>query len=210
MQNRLILLLQKKKPLGNMSKPNFFKTIFIICVFLLNFAATAAYCYETALIVYPENNKNWKNIYFAKKDDETITRWIPSYSYKNDWVESTVFHSYRWAKGNSCYKFMLNLLAGVESRNKTMKTKIIKDSSVDSVAIWCVDKTPAMNAQCEILRVTSSYEGLISIHYINKNPKYFLQYQQDDWLSRVRNIRIYYSYFRWDRVTGKETSIQLQ
>lgn len=201
-----MLLLQKKNPRGNT-----FKLIaFLVCFLVLNLFAQAGNCYQTALITYPENNKNWKQIYFGKQDQEAISQWIPAYSYSNDWTESVVFHSYNWAKGNSCYKFMLNLLANVESRNPSMKRQIIKDDFVDSVAIWCVDKNPSMPAQCEIVRVTSAYEGLISIHYINKNPKYFMDYQKDMWLSIVRKVRIYYSYFRWDRVTGKETSVQLQ
>lgn len=201
-----MLLLQKKKQPGNTFKP----LIFVICLIVMSFFTQSAYAYQTALITYPEYNKNWKQVYFGKQYDEAISQWIPSYSSSNDWGESVVFHSYNWAKGNSCYKFMLNLLAGVESKNKTMKRQIIKDKFEDSVAIWCVDKTPSMQAQCEIVRVTSAYEGLVSIHYINKNPQYFMDYQKDNWLSIVRNVRIYYSYFRWDRVTGKETSVQLQ
>lgn len=176
----------------------------------MNISSLAANAYQTALITYPDYNKNWKQIYFGKQYDETISQWIPSYSYKNDWTESVVFHAYNWAKGNNCYKFMSNLLASAASQNKTMRSTIIKDRPEDSVAIWCAEKNKTMPAQCEILRVTSAYEGIVSIHYINKNPKYFLQYQQNDWLNIIRNVRIYYSYFRWDRVTGKETSIQLQ
>ena len=57
--------------------------------------SSAANAYETALITYPEYNKNWKQVYFGKQDDEVISQWIPSYSYTNDWVESVVFHAYR-------------------------------------------------------------------------------------------------------------------
>ena len=181
-------------------------TLMIFCLF----NAQKAECYQTALITYPENNKNWKQIFFKKQDNETISQWLPSYSYSNDWSESVVFHSYNWAKGNSCYKFLLNLLTSVESRNPSMTTKIIKDDAVDSIAVWCAKDTKTMPAQCEILRVTSGYEGLISIHYINKNPEYFLNYQHDLWLNIIKNVRIYYSHFRWDRITGKETSVQLQ
>ena len=198
--------MQKKNRHGNMFKSK----IFIVLLLLMNIFSPAANAYQTALITYPDYNKNWKQIYFGKQYDETISQWIPSYSYQNDWTESVVFHAYNWAKGNNCYKFMSNLLASVASQNTTMRSTIIKDRPEDSVAIWCVDKNKVMPAQCEILRVTSAYEGIVSIHYINKNPKYFLQYQQKDWLSIVRNVRIYYSYFRWDRVTGKETSVQLQ
>ena len=190
--------MQKKNRHGNMFKSK----IFIVLLLLMNIFSPAANAYQTALITYPDYNKNWKQIYFGKQYDETISQWIPAYSYQNDWTESVVFHAYNWAKGNNCYKFMSNLLASVASQNTTMRSTIIKDRPEDSVAIWCVDKNKVMPAQCEILRVTSAYEGLVSIHYINKNPKYFLQYQQKDWLSIVRNVRIYYSYFFWDRVTG--------
>ena len=184
--------------------------LIVLCFLCLNFLAQSGICYQTALITYPENNKNWKQIYFGKQYGETISQWIPSYSYPNNWGESVVFHSYNWAKGDSCYKFLLNLLSAVEGKNKTMKRQILKDAFVDSVAIWCADKNASMPAQCEIVRVTAGYEGLISIHYINKNPQYFMNYQKDMWLDIIRNVRIYYSYFRWDRVTGKETSVQLQ
>lgn len=201
-----MLLLPEKNRSGNMYKIK----ILTICFLFLNFFAAAANAYETALITYPDYNKNWKEIYRGKQYDEVITQWIPSYETNNDWSESVVFHSYKWAKGNSSYKFMNNLLNNVASRNQTMKSQILKDRGEDSVAIWCADKTSAMAAQCEILRVTSSYEGLVSIHYINKNPKAFMEYQKDNWLPIIRNVRIYYSYFRWDRVNGKETSVQLQ
>ena len=182
----------------------------VIALIIINFFAQSANAYQTALITYPDYNKNWKQIYFGKQDQEVISQWIPSYEYINNWSESVVFHSYNWAKGNNCYKFMANLLASMASRNKTMRSQIIKDRPEDSVAMWCAEKTSAMPAQCEILRVTSAYEGIVSIHYINKNPKAFMQYQKDTWLPIIRNVRIYYSYFRWDRVTGKETSVQLQ
>lgn len=205
-----MLLLQKKKQPGNTYKVKTCVLTAFLCFLVLNFFAQSANSYQTALITYPENNKNWKQVYFGKQYDEAISQWIPAYSYNNDWSESVVFHSYNWAKGNSCYKFMLNLLASVESKNKTMTRQIIKDDFVDSIAIWCAKKNTAMPAQCEIVRVTAGYEGLISIHYINKDPQYFMNYQKDTWLSIVRNVRIYYSHFRWDRVTGKETSVQLQ
>lgn len=202
-------LLHKKNQHGNTYKKSSLISVLLVCL-LINFFAQTAGAYQTALITYPDNNKNWKQIYFGKQYDETISQWIPSYSDSKNWSESVVFHAYNWAKGNSCYKFMMNLLANVESQNNTMKRQILKDSGVDSIAIWCVNKNAAMPAQCEILRVTSGYEGLISIHYINKNPQYFMAYQKDPWLKIIRDVRIYYSYFRWDRVTGKETSIQLQ
>ena len=203
-----MLLLHKKNLRGNTYK-KLFLLPFFICL-LMNFFSQTAGAYQTALITYPENNKNWKQVYFGKQYDETISQWIPSYSYPKDWSESVVFHSYNWAKGNSCYKFMMNLLANVVSQNNTVRYQIIKDSGVDSIAIWCANKNAVMPAQCEILRVTSGYEGLVSIHYINKNPQYFMNYQKDMWLKIIQDVRIYYSYFRWDRVTGKETSVQLQ
>ena len=183
----------------------------LLCCFVLNFFASAAYSYQIALIEYPENHKNWVQVYFGKQYGEVISQWIPAYYDKSDWRESIVFHSYSWAKGNSCSKFLTNLLLGVQSRNDTMKYQVIKNDPVDSIAIWCVEKNKNMPAQCEIVRVTAGHEGLLSIHYINKNPKqYFLDYQKDIWLDVVRNVRIFYSHYRWNKTMGKATSVQLQ
>ena len=201
-----MLCWQKKNKHGSMFKIKYF----IIFVFLFNVFAAGANAYETALITYPDYNKNWKQIYRAKQYDEVFSQWIPSYEDEKKWTESVVFHSYKWAKGNSSYRFLSNLLANVMNRNPSMRSRILKDRAEDSVAIWCAEKNQNMEAQCEILRVTSSYEGLVAIHYINKNPKAFNEYQMENWLPIIRNVRIYYSYFRWDRVNGKETSIQLQ
>lgn len=190
------------------------KKIFIInllCYLIMNLTALAGQCYQTALITFPDYQRNWRQVHFERLYGETLSQWLPAYANKNDWQESVVFHSYNWAKGNSCSKFMTNLLNNIQVQNKTMKTQIIKNDYVDSVAVWCVDKTDNMPAQCEILRVTTGHEGIVSIHYINKYPRqYFLDYQKETWLNIIRNIRIYYSYFRWDKVTGKETSVQLQ
>ena len=209
-----MLLLQKKDQLGITFKSNFVQTIVLaifLCCTILNFSAKSAEAYQTALVNCPENHKNWVQVYFGKQYGEVISQWIPAYSDKSDWTESMVFHSYNWAKGNSCYKFMLNLLNTVESRNKTMRQQIIKKDPVDSIAIWCAEKTPSMPAQCEIVRVTAGYEGLISIHYINKNPRqYFLDYQKDMWLNVVKDVRIFYSHYRWNKTMGKATSVQLQ
>lgn len=202
-----MLLLQKKSQLGNMFKKQIF-TIFIL-FFSLIFAPVAC-AYQTALITYPEYNKNWKQVYFGKQDSEVISQWIPSYENHQNWTESVVFHAYNWAKGQNCYKFMSNLLAQAESRNPTFQSQIIKDKPEDSVAIWCTQKTNYSPAQCEILRVTAAYEGIVSMHYVNKNTEIFKRYQVEPWLKIIRDVRIYYSYFRWDRVTGKATSVQLQ
>lgn len=196
-----------KNLLGSMFKLKNAVLCFVV-ILLMNIAAPLVNAYQTALITYPEYNKNWKKAYYGKQGDEAISQWVPSFSNKDNWGESVVFHSYNYAKGNSCYKFMMNLINSVESRNKTMKTQILKDNFEDSVAIWCVDKTKSMSAQCEIVRVTSGYEGLISIHYINKDKENFLS-QQETWLNIVKNVRIYYSYYRWDRVMQKETSVEL-
>lgn len=204
-----MLLLLKKNLHGNMYKKRIFLG-HIIALFFTLLSSSAVYAYQTALITYPEYNKNWTQVYFGKQDNEVISQWIPSYEYQKEWTESVVFHAYNWAKGQNCYKFMANLLAQAESRNTGFQSQIVKDKPEDSVAIWCATKSKYSPAQCEILRVTSAYEGIVSIHYINKNPEVFKQYQVEPWLKIIRDVRIYYSYFRWDRVTGKETSVQLQ
>ena len=106
--------MHRKEQRGNIFKllqSCIFVTIIVI------FFAQSANAYQTALITYPDYNKNWKQIYFGRQDDETISQWIPSYEYQNNWTESVVFHSYNWAKGGNCYRFMSNLLSNVSPQN---------------------------------------------------------------------------------------------
>ena len=120
-----------------------FKKLFTIILITLMLSGSA-FAYQTALITYPEYNKNWKQVYFGKQNNEAISQWIPAYEQSNNWSESVVFHSYNWAKGNNCYKFMSNLLANVGSQNNTMQSWIIKDKPEDYVAMLFYKKTKKM------------------------------------------------------------------
>ena len=109
------------------------------------------------------------SIYYQKERDETIAQFIPPYDYRNNWSQSLVFHSYKWARGQSCSSFMNNLLANVSMQNDKMRVQMVKDNINDSIVMWCAPKNKYMSEQCEILRVTRGHEGLISIHYINRS-----------------------------------------
>lgn len=179
-----------------------FYKILIAAIFIINCFAYDAKSYETVIIKYPD--KPWVSIFYQKQADETIAQLIPPYDYRDNWGESTVFHAYRWAKGSSCKNFMNNLMGNVYSQNKNVRTQVVKNDYNDAITMWCSEKP----SQCEIVRVTRSYEGLISMHYINRDVQNFI-YKRDMWLNIIRDAKIYYSYYRWDRVLSKASTIEL-
>ena len=180
--------------------------IVIAAVFALNIFALNADAYESVIVKYPE--QTWVSIYYQKESDETIAQFIPPYDYRNNWRQSLVFHSYKWAKGQSCSSFMNNLLANVSMQNDKMRVQMVKDNINDSIVMWCAPKNKYMSEQCEILRVTRGHEGLISIHYINRNMEDFTL-RKNQWLNVIRDVKVYYSDYRWDRVLSKASVYEL-
>ena len=180
--------------------------IVITVFFVLNLFALNAGAYESVIIKYPE--RTWVSIYYQKESDETIAQFIPPYESSNNWNQSLVFHSYKWAKGQSCSSFLNNLLANVSMQNNKMRIQPVKDNINDSIVMWCAPKNKYMSEQCEILRVTRGHEGLISMHYINRNMEDF-SLRKDQWLNVIRDVKVYYSYYRWDRVLSKASVYEL-
>lgn len=180
--------------------------ILFVSVFLLNCFGLNAEAYESVIIKYPE--QTWVSIYYQKERDETIAQFIPPYDYRNNWSQSLVFHSYKWAKGQSCNSFLNNLLSNISMQNDKMRVQPVKDNPNDAIVMWCAPKNKYMAEQCEILRVTRGHEGLISMHYINKSMNDF-SYRKDQWLNVIRDVKVYYSYYRWDRVLSKSSVYEL-
>lgn len=170
------------------------------------FAANFVLAYQTVLIDFPEN-QGWHEVYYQKQGSEAILQYVPGGQNETNWTRTLVFHSYP----NSIYNsagFMDRSTAQMESANSTGLYHYTKYSSLDSIAVRCVEKNALVPRQCEIYRVSNSFEGLISMHYINKNVQDF-KHNYDTWYQIVKNIRIYQSYYRDDRVMDKATSFEL-
>lgn len=185
---------------------------FFLGIFLFVSMQTTVFSYETVIIEFP-TKEGWRNVYYKQQKSEVIAQFVPYNNTQTNWTESVVFHSYKNAdnggKGEvNSQKILRNALANISATNPSLKYKYVKNTPTDSMVVWCVDKNAYMPAQCEILRSSQSFEGVITMHYMNKNKAIFDR-KQDYWLDIVGNVKIYYSYYRWDRVMNKATTFEL-
>ena len=170
--------------------------------------AQKSFAYETVIVDFPEN-QGWHAVYYDVQGDEAILQYVPAGQTYQSWTNSVVFHSYKGAnQGNTSSALLDTTTAQMERQNPTAGYNYNKYTDVDALATRCTQKTAYIPAQCEIYRVTTSHEALISMHYINKNVQEFKN-NYDYWYKIIQGIRIYYSYYRTDRILGKATIFEL-
>lgn len=177
----------------------------IISLFLLQVKALA---YVTVLVDFPKG-QGWHSVYYETQGDETLLQYVPDNQTEENWERTVIFHSYKnisWT--NSAAELMDRTTMQMEMQNPTARYKYLKYTEMDSIGVRCTSKYKTMPAQCEIYRVAKSFEGLIVMHYINKN---FTDYKMtyNFWYQLMSNIRIYQSYYRDDRILDKATSFEL-
>ncbi len=180
-----------------------FSNIVLIFIFTLCFQKMA-FGYEAILIDFPSGG--WHKVFHEDRVKESIIQFVPANQTKNSYLETVIFHSYKWEYNSnltpeSVLKYQLSHTA---LKYRDIELSYIKDDPTDTMAIWCSKSA----SQCEIIRVSRGYEGIVTMHYINNNPQYF-QSICSNWVNIIKKVRIYYSYYRWDIIMNKSTTIQL-
>lgn len=177
---------------------------FIFIILFFAFMQNTTQAYETVLVEFP--NAGWHKVFYQKRDHQVIGQYLPSGQSRDNYIESMVFHSYKGEKNRRLTAlYMLEYHIGQAMyRYNDMQLTYIKNDSNDAIAIWCSERA----SQCEIVRSTQGFEGIITMHYINKNPQYF-QNICSQWLNIVRGIKLYYSYYRWDVIMNKANTVEL-
>ena len=178
----------------------------VLLLIISLFFALSAFAYETVLVDFP-TDEGWHGVYYRTIRNEAILQYVPRGETAENWTRTLVFHSYKNVSNNAS-GFLGRTTMQMEAQNASQLYKYIKRSEVDSIATRCIEKNALIPAQCEIYRVSKSFEGLISMHYINKNISDFKN-TYDLWYKIVKNIRIYQSYYRLDRIMDKATSFEL-
>ena len=181
--------------------------LLIISILLIS---TATYAYETVLINFPPRDK-WIAVLHETQGGESILQYVPQGQSSQNWTRTLIFHSYKKNGGfnyNDATDLINTTTAQMEYQNGSSRYKFIKYNGSDSIATRCVKGNSRVPTQCEILRTSTSYEGLISMHYINKNVSDFKS-AYDLWYQIIQDIRIYYSYYMDDRILDKATSFEL-
>lgn len=181
------------------------KVLLLIISLFLN---QAAFAYETVLVDFPEN-QGWHPVCYEQQGDETILQYVPVGQTNENWTRSVVFHAYNDpSMSGSAARFLDTITSQLESKNSTQSYRYTKYTDADSIATRCIQKNAYIPAQCEILRASKSFEGLISMHYINRNIADFKN-SFDLWYQIIKDVRIYYSYYREDRILDKATVFEL-
>jgi len=183
------------------------KKVLLLLFSFFIFSTAAVLAYETVIVDFPPG-EGWHPVYYAKKGDEAIVQYVPGGQTNVNWIRSLIFHSYKNdVYYNSATKFIDITTSQMELRN-SQPYRYLKYSDNDSIATRCTPKTKTFAGQCEIYRVSNSYEGLISMHYVNKDMGDFKN-TYNKWYEIVKTIRIYYSYYRDDRILDKAIIFEL-
>lgn len=180
----------------------------VLSLIISLFLTQTAIAYQTVLVDFPDN-QGWHPVCYETQGDEAILQYVPVGQTAENWTKTLVFHSYKnltWT--DSAAAFMDRTTSEMEMQNSTQGYRYTKYNEMDSIATRCVQKNAVMPSQCEIYRVSKSFEGLISMHYINKNIQDYKN-TFNYWYQIVQDIRIYQSYYREDRIMDKATSFEL-
>jgi len=181
--------------------------LLIISLFIVQVTVqVAVQAYQTVLVDFPQNQE-WHATYYQTQGSETILQYVPYGQTGKSWSRTLIFHSYKEPE-DSAATFLDKTTSQMENLNSSQAYRYTKYTPVDSIATRCVRTNARMTSQCDIFRVSKSFEGLISMQYINKNIQDF-KGSYNLWYGIVRDIRIYQSYYREDRVMDKATSFEL-
>lgn len=182
------------------------KKVLLLIISLL--LAQVAFAYETVIVDFPEN-QCWHSVFYQSLGYETLLQYAPYGQTAQNWTQSVIFHSYKNAnKASGASRFMDRTTGQMEAKNPSQMYHYLKYTPTDSIATRCVQKNKLIPTQCEIYRVSTSFEGIVTMHYINKNITDFKN-TYSDWYDIIKNIRIYYSYFRDDRILDKAVTFEL-
>lgn len=169
--------------------------------------ALPAKAYQTVAMDFPGN---WHKVKYIQNDNDAIVQFVRNGYNLQNFNETVVFHTFKWSQNrNMTAQGLMNyLIRDVQQRNNTMKVQYLKVQPEETLVSWCVSANKLMPAHCELLRTTQSFEGALSMHYINKNQQNFYAVRKD-WIERMSKARVYQSYFRLDRILNKAMTFEL-
>lgn len=165
---------------------------------------SAVLAYETVIVDFP--NSGWKRVYHQSQKSQAIAQYVPSNQSRENCLETLVFHSYKWdiIRGKKPKYIIQSLISDVRRKYSDIAVTTVKNDVTDVIAVWCT----VSGSQCEIVRATQGYEGIITMHYVNKNPQNF-QSVYPYWYQIVSHIKVYYSYYRWNLMLQKPCTVVL-
>ena len=176
-----------------------------ISIFLISIAQMAL-AYETVIVPFPPNDM-WHPVLHQKRGNEAILLYVPNGQTRNNWTRGLFFHSYK-SSARSVAQVLSTSVNEMTLLNSSQQYEYLKYTPENVMVTRCITKNKYTPSQCEIFRVAKSFDGVITMHYINKNNKDFHQ-NFEQWMHIIDDIRIYQSYFRDNRVLDKELQFEI-
>lgn len=180
------------------------KRVLLFSAILLSTLSVIAY--ETIIIKFPDKEL-WVKGYYKKVGTEAILQYVPRGQSSNNWTRTIVVHSYN----GSTYPinvFLTNTKARMLKINPTSNYKTLFQRADDAIVGRCTENYGKIQAQCEFLRVTRGYEGIVTIHYMNKNKSNFMD-EYSKWYDIIKKAKLYNSYYRDERMLDKAEYFEL-
>lgn len=175
----------------------------VICAFLFQLAVSA---YETIIIDFPKGTK-WNVAYYKNIGVEAILQYTPEGQSYTNWKQTLIVHSYKEST-YPAHQLSSIIMGQLQAQNPTGHYKYLKYTGVDSIVVRSSNTYNKVLGQGEFFRTTKSAEGLMTIHYIDRDKVRFKQ-DYEKWLKIVRDARTYNSYWRDDRVLNKGEHFEL-
>lgn len=183
-------------------KYHLFKIFSTITIMLIS--VSSAFAYQTLAFDFPNGAGNWHVAYHKKLRNETIVQYVPLGENINLWSQTFIIHAYHNAQARTPLTFLRRLTAQLEVVNDYAKYQYERITPNDAIATRCVVGNARMNAQCDIYRAMQSFDGYITVQYINRSLEDF-KFVYIKWLDAIRNAKPYQAEFRNDRYLSKDT-----
>lgn len=180
------------------------KALLASIVFVFTTLIVAAY--ETVIIKFPEGEV-WEKAYYKKVGMESILQYVPKGQSHKNWTRAIIVHAYN----ESAYPvsvFMANNIAMMTKTNPTAQYKYLHMHDVDAFAGRCTKDYKGIKSQCEFFRTTRAHNGIITIHYINKDKEDFMK-NYKLWYNIIKKAKFLNTYWRNERTLNKSEYFEL-
>lgn len=161
------------------------------------------FSYQTLAFDFPIGAGNWQVAYHRKLGSETIIQYVPSGQTYANWHETLIIHAYHSTNARTPLAFLRRLTAQLEAMNDYSKYQFERITPSDAIATRCVVANKVMSTQCDIYRAMESFDGYVTMQYINKDMESFKN-NYFKWLEKIRQAKPYQAAFRNDRYLNKD------
>ena len=164
------------------------------------------FAYETIIIKYP-SGELWTKAYYKKVGNEAILQYVPKGQSHRDWKRTIIVHAY-YESAYPINIFISNEVLRMKKTNPTGNYRYLRLTERDSIATRCTNDYKNVKAQCEFYRASHVHNGIVSLHYINRDKEEFMDNYRE-WYNIIKKAKYYNSYYRDERTFDKSEYYEL-